>query len=42
MAMVFTLATQLQESLHDLVSARVKRREQDAANAARREIEVCF
>lgn len=40
MAMVFTLVSQLQESLHNLVNTRVKRREQEAADIAKREIEV--
>jgi len=41
MAMVFTLVSQLQESIQDLVSTRIKRREQEGADAAKREVEVC-
>jgi hypothetical protein len=40
MAMVFTLVSQLQESLHNLVSTRMKWREQEAADVAKREIEA--
>jgi len=39
MAMVFTLVSQLQESIQDLVSTRIKRREQEGTDAAKREIE---
>jgi len=39
MAMVFTLVSQLQESIQDLVSTRIKRREQEGADAAKREVE---
>lgn len=40
MAMVFTLVSQLQEAVRDLVDTRVARRSQEAADTARREVEV--
>jgi hypothetical protein len=42
MAMIFTLVSQLQESLRSLVDTRVAKRQQIAEDAARREEEASF